>query len=232
MNKKLNEFFREQKNRDVFSGISTTLIVSLFLLLLFAWEIDLNEQEEQAMVEIAPPLDFKELNLNDLKVDANNSGKSSSNNNKNNKTNNPNKIVSNKNGGDESKPGSKNQSNNPFGNGGTGTNGNGFGNGDNGTGNGDDSRGNSGGPGIERILVRTPSIPKYEINYDCKISLKVYLKDDGTARSVSVVKKETNCNDQSIINDVIAKVKRGILYNNRKENAIDYAFFTIKIESR
>ena len=232
MNKKVNDLMKPQKNRDYFSAGSTVLILSLLFLLLFSWTFDLEEKKEQAAVEIAPPLDFQELNLSDLKVDASQSGSSTANDNPNRKTNNPNKIVSNKTGGDETQTGSKNQSNNPFGNGGTGDTGNGFGDGGTGSGEGDDPRGNGGGKGIARILISTPSIPQYEINYDCKISLKISLNEQGRATGVQVVKKETNCNSQTIIKDVIDRVKRTILYNKKLENALDYAFFTIKIESR
>lgn len=232
MNSKVHVFLKSQKNRDYFSGGSTVIILSLLFFLLFSWTFELEEKEEQAMVEIAPPLDFQELNLNDLKVDASKSGSSTANNSPNRKTNNPNKLVSNKTGGDETQSGSQKPSNNPFGNGGTGDNGNGFGNSGTGNGDGNDSRGNGGGTGIARILLQTPSIPQYEINYDCKISLKISLDDQGKATYIQVVKRETNCNSQTILKDVIERVKRSIIYNKRLENAVDYAFFTIKIESR
>ena len=112
-----------------------------------------------------------------------------------------------------------------------GRNGNGNGNGNQGDGPYDRGNRNTGG-NADRKLINKPSLPQYEINYDCKISLKVTLNDDGSCRTVTVIKRESNCDDINIVNDVIAKVKSTIKYNTRIPEAKDHAFFTVIIETR
>ncbi len=104
-------------------------------------------------------------------------------------------------------------------------------NGNQGDGPDDSGNGNRGG-NADRKLINQPSIPQYEINYDCKISLKVTLNDDGSCRTVTVIKRESNCNDINIVNDVIERVKRTIKYNTRTSGAKDHAFFIVRIDSR
>jgi hypothetical protein len=228
----------EKKEKPIFfnderkSGAATTVIIIATLLLLYFWpKIETTKETTQKQVEIAPPLDFKELNLKDLKVENKEGEQSTANNNPNRKTNSPNKLSSNQPGGDETPSGSKNQTNN-F----NGLNDDGKRMGDNGNGNqgdGPDDRGNGNtGGNADRKLINKPSIPQYEINYDCKISLKVTLNDDGSCRTVTVIKRESNCNDINIVNDVIARVKRTIKYNMRTSGANDHAFFNVEIEAR
>ena len=217
------------------SGLATAAIIISTLLLLYFWpKIETTKETTQKHVEIAPPLDFKELDLKDLKVENKEGGQSTANNNPNRKTNSRNKLTSSQTGGDETPSGSERQSDNPFGNGGTGDDGDRFGrNGNGNQGDGPDDRGNGNtGGNADRKLINTPSIPQYEINYDCKISLKVTLNDDGSCRTVTVIKRESNCNDINIINDVIARVKRTIKYNMRTSGAKDHAFFIVRIDSR
>lgn len=217
------------------SGAATAVIIISTLLLLYFWpEIKTTKEIPQKQVEIAPPLDFKELDLKDLKVEQKEGGQSTANNNPNNKTNSRNKLTSNQKGGDETPSGSERQSDNPFGDGGTGDDGDRFGrngNGNNGEGPDDRGNGTTGGT-ADRKLLNPPAIPQYEINYDCKISLKVSLNDDGSCRSVTVIKRESNCNDITIINDVVARVKRTIRYSLKTTGTKDHAFFIVRIDSR
>ncbi|MFM7299992.1 MAG: hypothetical protein ACKO1R_02510, partial [Crocinitomicaceae bacterium] len=152
------------------SGVATAVIIISTLLLLYFWpKIETTKETTQKQVEIAPPLDFKELDLKDLKVENKEGGQSTANNNPNRKTNSRNKLTSNQTGGDETHSGSENKSKNPFGNGGTGDDGNRFGkNGNGNQGDGPDDSGNGiKGGNADRKLINKPSIPQYEINYDC-----------------------------------------------------------------
>jgi len=224
-------FFNDERK----SGIATAVIIISTLLLLYYWpKIETTKETPQKQVLIAPPLDFEELDLKELKVENKEGGQSTANNSPNRKTNSRNKLTSNQTGGDETPSGSKRQSDNPFVNGGTGDDGDRFGrNGNGNQGDGPDDReiGNTSGD-TDRKLLNKPNIPQYEINYDCKISLKVILNDDGSCRIAKVIKRESNCNDINIVNDVIARVKRTIKYNMRTSGAKDHAFFIVRIDSR
>ena len=235
----------EKKEKPIFfndyrkSGAATAVIIISTLLLLYFWpKIETTKETTQKQVEIAPPLDFKELNLKDLKVENKEGGQSTANNNPNRKTNSRNKLTSNQTGGDETPSGSERQSDNPFGNGGTGDDGDRFGRNGNGNhGDGPDDRGNGNTRGnADRKLINQPSIPQYEINYDCQIVLKISLNDNGTVRAIKWInkmgKEETNCNDINIINDVMERVKSTIKYNTRTPEAKDHAFFIVRFESR
>jgi hypothetical protein len=227
----------EKKEKPIFfnderkSGAATAVIIISTLLLLYFWpKIETTKETTQKQVEIAPPLDFKELDLKDLKVENKEGGQSTANNNPNRKTNSRNKLTSNHTGGDETPSGSERQSDNPFCNGGKGDNGDRFSR--DGSGDPVDDPGKVPGGNAERKLINQPSIPKYDTDKDLKITLKVTLNDDGSCRTVTVIKRESNCNDYNIINDVIARVKRTIKYNMRTSGAKDHAKFTVRIDSR
>ncbi|MBM3455793.1 MAG: hypothetical protein FJX80_11685 [Bacteroidetes bacterium] len=215
------------------SGVATAVIIISTLFLVYLWpKIETTKENPQKQVVIVPPLDFKELDLKDLKVENKEGGQSTASNNLNRKTNSRNKLTSKQTGGDETPSGSQSQSGSNF----DGLDDDGERMGNNGKGNqgdGPDDRGTGNTSGdTDRKLLYKPNIPQYEINYDCKISLKVILNDDGSCRNAKVVKRESNCNDINIINDVIARVKRTIKYNMRTSGAKDHAFFIVRIDSR
>jgi hypothetical protein len=204
----------------------------------------------------------KELDLSDLKVELKEDEQYVAPPEK--KTNSRKKLTSNQTEVDETPSGSERQSDNTFGNGGTvndsdqfgrngnenqgvGPNGNSDGTGDDGDRFGRNGNGNHGdGPddcgngntrgNADRKLINQPSIPQYEINYDCQIVLKISLNDNGTVRAIKWInkmgKEETNCNDINIINDVMERVKSTIKYNTRTPEAKDHAFFIVRFESR
>jgi hypothetical protein len=123
--------------------------------------------------------------------------------------------------------------NNPFGTGGSGG-GTGSGNGPfGGPGDGDFGNGPSGsGDGKGRTRLNDASLPKYDTDYDAKIHLKLSINSNGDVIAASYIKSKSNCNDQRIINQVIAEVVRQVKYKKDPGSGIVYAFYTVQIDAK
>lgn len=167
--------------------------------------------------QIAPPTPQTEKIVtsksSDVKV---NSGNSQNHNTNNNTTN---------------TSSSTKHSENPFGTGGSGTTGQGAGNSPfgSGVGNGGDGPGGPGSGAGGRIRLNDPSTNNIIPNQDATINLKVTINADGDVISVSNIASKTTTTDQTIINKVIAAVKRDVRYSKAPgtPNAVQY--ITVKL---
>ena len=224
---KLNKLFDKQKNRDFFSGFASICIVAVLLLLLFSWKLKEADPPVKAKMEVAPPLDFKELNLDELKVESKSSSSKPSQNKNKSKSKN---LTSNKKGGKESKSGGNNKSNDPFG-GGNGADVDGF-NKDIGDRPdvGDKPDGGGSTKKIERKLITSPSCGPYTARYSSTIVLSLTLNDDGSINYASV---SGTCQDSDLKSKVKNCIKKYARYNAKtKDNEVNKASLTIYVKEQ
>ncbi|MES2800509.1 MAG: hypothetical protein V4638_10875 [Bacteroidota bacterium] len=121
-------------------------------------------------------------------------------------------------------------SENPFGTGGSGTTGQGAGNSPfgNDVGNG----GNGTGPGAGtggRVRLNDPNTSGIIPDQDATINLKVTINDQGAILSVSNIPSKTTTTDQTIINKVIAAVKRDVKYSKSPGTTNATQYITVKL---
>ncbi len=131
--------------------------------------------------------------------------------------------------------------NNPFGYGTSGGgSGSGFGPGPyrndvsvNGIGVGEYGDGPSGsGSGKPRKRLSNVSLPSYDVDYDCSVSFKLSINENGDVESASCIKSKTTCTDQQIINQVISEIIKQVKYEKSIGSSVTYAFYTVLINSK
>lgn len=128
------------------------------------------------------------------------------------------------------------KSDNPFDSGGGTNHGNGsgtFGT-DNGPGNG---RGNGNGMGEgngsgtgERIRLTNINLTDVKSNVDCTIKMRLSVNAEGNVVAVEVL-PGTTTNNQTLIRDITASVKKQIKYNKRPNGTIERLFYTVKVKA-
>jgi hypothetical protein len=128
---------------------------------------------------------------------------------------------------------SPHQSTDPFGSGGNGGR-DGSGNGPfGGPGNGAVENGPGGkGTGKPRVRLNNVTLPQYDIDVDCRVGLKITINADGVITDCRSIKSVTTCKSQTIINDVISRVKQQVKYNKEKGATLAQADYTIALNAR
>lgn len=121
--------------------------------------------------------------------------------------------------------------NNPFGNGGNNTSGSGAGTGPFGD---DVGQGGNGpnGPGSGsggRVRLNDPNTSGIIPDHDATINLKVTINADGKILAVSNIPSQTTTTDQTIINQVISRVKRDVKYSKAPGTANTTQYITVKL---
>jgi hypothetical protein len=104
--------------------------------------------------------------------------------------------------------------------------------GDGAFGSGASGSGSGSGPGKSRTCLNNVSLPSYDIDYDCNISFKLTINENGDVESASCIKSRTTCVDQRIINQVISEIVKQVKYDKSIGSNLTFAFLTISISSR
>ena len=99
--------------------------------------------------------------------------------------------------------------------------------------NGAKDGGNGGaGPGKTRFRLNNVNLPQYDMDVDCRIGLKITINADGVITDCRSIKSVTTCKSQTIINDVISRVKQQVKYNKEKGATLAQADYTIALNAR
>ncbi len=123
------------------------------------------------------------------------------------------------------------RSTNYFGSGGSGR-GDGPGNGPfggPGTGVEGDGTGTGRGSGKGRVRLNNVSLPKYELDFECRIMFRLQVNEDGQVVGVSTVKSVTTCVEDRIINDLKERIKREVKCNKDPGAPIVTMDYTIRL---
>jgi hypothetical protein len=73
------------------------------------------------------------------------------------------------------------------------------------------------------------SIPKYELDFECRIMFKLQVNADGQVVSVRTIKSVTTCVEDRIINDLKERIKREVRCNKDPGSPVVEMDYTVKL---
>ncbi|MFM6934891.1 MAG: hypothetical protein ACKOXP_05565 [Flavobacteriales bacterium] len=88
------------------------------------------------------------------------------------------------------------------------------------------------GSGKARVRLNNVNLPQYDIDVDCRVGLKITINSDGVITDCRSIKSVTTCTSQSIINDVINRVKQQVKFNKDQGAPLAQVDYTIGLKAR
>jgi hypothetical protein len=85
------------------------------------------------------------------------------------------------------------------------------------------------GSGKGRVRLNNVSIPKYELDFECRIMFKLQVNADGQVVDVRTIKSVTTCVEDRIINDLKERIKREVRCNKDPGSPIIEMDYTVKL---